>query len=151
LDEVGRRYENVQLKLICDSFFDLDNMPVIKSEWSEEREISDLFGIDIGLAPAIDDSWCRGKCGLKIIQYLAAGRAVVCSPIGVNREIVTNGETGLWARSPGEWVNQICRLIEDRSLRAKLGEAGRRTIEERYSVDRVLPEFVRAIRDAAKG
>jgi len=150
LEEIGKRYDKVQLKLICDRFFDLDNLPVVKAEWSEETEVADLFGIDIGLAPAIDDPWSRGKCGLKIIQYLAAGRAVVCTPVGVAREMVTDGETGLWARSPAEWINQIGRLMEDPKLRRTLGAAGRKVVEKTYSVDAVLPSLVKAIKDAAE-
>ncbi|MEW6359765.1 MAG: glycosyltransferase family 4 protein [Planctomycetota bacterium] len=149
LEEVGRRYKDAQLKLICDRFFDLENMPVIKAEWSEEAEIADLFGIDIGLAPAIDDPWFRGKSNLKVVQYLAARRAVVCAPVGAAREIVTDGETGLWARGPSEWIHRIGLLIEAPALRQRLGAAGRKVVEDTYSVDAVLPSFVKAIQDAA--
>lgn len=151
LEEVGRRYKNAQLKLVCDRFLDLDNMPVIKCPWSEETEIRDLFSMDIGLSPAIDDPWFRGKGNLKAVQYLAAGRAVVCSPIGALRDAVADGETGLYARSPGEWVTQIGRLIEDAPLRKRLGDAGRKAVEKEFCVDAVLPQVVKAIQDAAQG
>lgn len=149
LEEVGRRNKNVQLKLICNTFFDLNNMPVIEAPWSEETEMRDLFSIDIGLAPAIDDPWFRGKGTLKTVQYLAAGRAVVCAPIGSNRDLVVNGETGLWARSPGEWIHQIGRLVKDEALRRTLGEAGRKAVEKTHSLDAAVPDFVKAIKDAA--
>jgi glycosyltransferase involved in cell wall biosynthesis len=82
-----------------------------------------------------DDPWSRGKCGLKVLQYQAAGLPVIANPVGVQAELVRNGETGLLARTAYEWVAAVRRLAYDPELRRRLGAAGRRTVEERYSVE----------------
>ncbi|MCJ7662701.1 MAG: glycosyltransferase [Desulfobacterales bacterium] len=83
--ELGRRFPFVQLKIVCNAFFDVPTMRVIKKEWSEADEVADLQGFDIGLGPLPDDVWTRGKCGFKLIQCLAVGVPVVCSPVGANK------------------------------------------------------------------
>jgi glycosyltransferase involved in cell wall biosynthesis len=84
--------------------------------------------------PLSDDVWTRGKCGFKLLQYMAVGAAVVASPVGVNSKIVRDGENGLAAKNREEWVAALGRLIEDAEYRRKLGEAGRRSLTGRYAV-----------------
>jgi glycosyltransferase involved in cell wall biosynthesis len=81
-----------------------------------------------------DDPWSRGKCGLKILQYQAAGLPVVANPVGVQAEMVRDGVTGLTATTTDEWVAAVARLAADGELRRRLGATGRRQVEERYSV-----------------
>ena len=82
-----------------------------------------------------DDPWSRGKCGLKVLQYQAAGLPVVANAVGVQADFVRNGTTGFQAATSDEWVNAIRTLASDAALRKRLGDAGRRQVEERYSVD----------------
>lgn len=102
-------------------------------EWTEVNEIADLQAMDIGIMPVADDPWSRGKCGYKLIQYMACGLPVVASPVGVNSEIVTEGRNGFLARLPEDWDAAIVRLIEDDALRARMGADGRARAVERYS------------------
>ena len=74
-----------------------------------EDENEDLISFDVGLMPLDDDLWSRGKCGLKIIQYLSVGVPVVCTPVGINRDIVKDGQNGFWATTPEEWVDRLAR------------------------------------------
>jgi glycosyltransferase involved in cell wall biosynthesis len=129
LEEIGLRFENVVLRIICDHFFDLKNMIVEKRRWSPQNQISDLLSSDIGLAPLPDDQFTRGKCGFKILQYAAAGLPVVASPVGVNSEYVRDDVTGLFATNTREWFDRITQLIENRQLREKMGEAGRTSVK----------------------
>ena len=114
--------------------------------WSEEREGELLAGFDVGIMPLPDTAWARGKCGLKILQYMAAGVPVAASPVGVNAEIVRHGENGLLARGPGAWRRALAELCSSEALRARLGRAGRRTVERGYTLRHGLERLVRIYR-----
>jgi glycosyltransferase involved in cell wall biosynthesis len=117
-------------------------------DFSLDREQSELDGFDIGLLPEPDDPWTRGKGGYKALLYMAAGIPVIASRVGVNPDIVADDETGFCVRTTNEWVAALRRLINDATLRDRLGAAGRARVVERYSVDVIAPRFARAIRDA---
>lgn len=102
--------------------------------WNKETEIEDLSQIDIGVMPLEDNEWAKGKCGFKLIQYLALGIPAVASPVGVNQEIVLDGKTGFLANSETEWKEKLLILLKDEKLRIELGQNGRRLIEEKFSV-----------------
>jgi len=144
-EELGKKYRNLQLKIICDSFFDCESLPVIKKPWKEEEEVDDLKSCDIGVTPSRDDLWSRGKCNLKTLQYLAVGVPVVCTPVGSNRDIVRDGINGFWARNLQEWVEKLSVLIEDPSLRERMGVRGREIVEEEFSLDVWAPRFCRIL------
>ena len=84
--------------------------------------------------PLPDDEWARGKCGLKGLQYMSLGIPTIMSPVGVNSTIITDGENGYLAAATEEWVEKIARLVEDADLRARLGDAGRRTVVDHWSL-----------------
>ena len=121
LNEIGSSFDNVVLRMICDEFFDLDNMPVDKIPWSAQTQYSDLATADIGLAPLADNRFTRGKCGFKILQYSAASLPTITSPVGVNTEYVTDGVTGLHATTTDQWVAAMAELIEKAELRKQMG------------------------------
>ena len=108
--------------------------PVEFLPWSKETEGEILSTCDVGIMPLEDDEWTRGKGGFKLLQYMAAGLPAVASPVGVNREIIVEGETGFLASSPDEWEERIERLLGDPALRLRMGLAGRRRVEERYAM-----------------
>ncbi len=128
LDEIGSRFDNVVLRIICDEFFDLPNMPVEKRRWSLETQGADLVTSDIGLAPLPDNRYTRGKCGFKILQYQAASLPVVTSPVGVNAEYVQHETSGYIAADKSDWIRNISRLICDGELRKRMGRQGRRHV-----------------------
>ncbi|MBV9124150.1 MAG: glycosyltransferase family 4 protein [Planctomycetes bacterium] len=133
LEEVGRRHPGVCLKLVCDRFLRLQHLPVRECVWSEAGEALALAAADIGISWVPEDLWSRGKCGLKILQYFAAGLPVVANPVGVQAEMVRHGETGFLARTPEQWVEAVGRLAHDPDLRRRLGQAGRKLVESQYS------------------
>lgn len=116
-------------------------------EWREHREIADIQSMDIGIMPLPDEPWARGKCGYKLIQYGACGLPVVSSPVGVNAEIVRDGETGFNAVTPDDFEAALERLIGDAALRMRLGAAGRARVEADYSLARHAPRFVQMFDD----
>ncbi len=134
LEEIGSRFENVVLRIICDQFFELQNMKVEKRIWSMKTEVSDLINSDIGLAPLPDNRFTRGKCGFKILQYAAAGLPIVTSPVGVNSEYVKNNVTGFHASSTSQWIDRIAKLIKNADMRKQMGNAGRDYVRK-YDID----------------
>lgn len=117
--------------------------------WNEATEIAEVQAMDIGIMPLPDDPWARGKCGYKLIQYMACGLPVVASPVGVNREIVTHGVTGFLAETTDEWIAALVTLIGDPALRRRMGAAGRARIEQHYSLRSQLPRMESLLRAAA--
>ncbi len=130
---IGEKYPQVELKIVCDIFFDSDRIKVIKKTWSSEEEVADLQGFDIGLMPLVDDPWSWGKCGLKIIQYQGVGVPVVCTPVGINKDLVENGTNGYWAMTDEEWKGKLSLLIENSELREQMGREGRKRVMENYT------------------
>ncbi len=142
LDRLFEAHPKVQLKIVADAGMQIGKIPVVERRWSAPDEPDDLRSFDIGIMPLPDDRWTRGKCGFKIIQYMACGLPVVCSPVGANREILQDGIAGFFATSDDEWQKQLSRLIENPALRARMGAAGRQRIEEGYALERSAPHMI---------
>ncbi len=103
--------------------------------WSEKTEVEDLRRIDIGIMPLPDDDWAKGKCGFKALQFMSLEIPVVASPVGVNSILIHDNENGFLALSTKEWIEKLQLLIENPELREKFGIAGRKTVEEKYTVN----------------
>jgi hypothetical protein len=130
LEEIGSRFDNVVLRIICDEFLCLKNMEVEECLWSEYRQADDLTTSDIGLAPLPDNRFTKGKCGFKILQYAAAGLPVVASPVGVNTKYVRDGSNGFLAADCAEWIEKISCLLRDPQLREQMGRVGRQKAKQ---------------------
>ena len=113
--------------------------------WSPRTEIEDLHKIDVGLMPLPDEEWARGKCGFKLLQYMAAGLPVIASPVGVNSRIVTNGVNGFLASGDAEWAEAFQKLFSDRALAIELGKNGRETVVAAYDISRWFPKWLSLI------
>jgi glycosyltransferase involved in cell wall biosynthesis len=148
---IGGRYPHAELKIVCDTFLDCDRMKVIKKQWSPEEEVADLQGFDIGLMPLVDDPWSWGKCGLKIIQYQGVGVPVVCTPVGINRDLVQDGVNGFYAMTPGEWEKKLSILIDDPALREKMGREGRRRVLENFTLQACAPRLFSILNKVVEG
>jgi glycosyltransferase involved in cell wall biosynthesis len=135
LEKMFNGYPHFQLKIVCDQFLDSSYLPIIKKRWSSEEEEADLKSFDIGIMPLSDDLWSRGKCGLKIVQYFGVGIPAVCTPVGMNRDIVENGVNGFWAQGEEEWTSSLLKLMQDEELRKKMGRIGRKRVEEAYCLE----------------
>jgi glycosyltransferase involved in cell wall biosynthesis len=140
-EEIGKRYPRVELKIVCDIFFDCEQITVVKKQWCSEEEVADLQSFDIGVMPLTDDPWSWGKCGLKIVQYQGVGVPVVCTPVGVNRDLVEDGVNGFYAMTPDEWVEKLSILIENPLLREKMGREGGEKVLKHYTVQTCAPRL----------
>ena len=144
-DGLGREVAGVRLKVISDRFGALGAMPIVEKKWRLVSEFEDLAGSDVGVSWVPDDLWSRGKCGLKVLQYQAAGLPVVTNPVGVHPELVRSGENGFLATTPREWLTAVRALGEDAGLRARMGAAARHSVERSYSVAVWSRAFVAAV------
>jgi glycosyltransferase involved in cell wall biosynthesis len=118
--------------------------------WSVESEREDLAGFDVGLLPLFDDAEDRGKFPFKLLQYAAAGLPIVASPVAIDEAVFADGEAILYARGEADWAEAIARLAAAPALRASLGAAARRAVEEHYSFARHADAFAEMLRDVAR-
>lgn len=125
----------------------LNGVPIEVREWSEDSEVSSIQAFDIGIMPLTDSPWERGKCGYKLVQYMACGLPVVASPVGANREIVEHGVNGFIASTASEWEQALRMLLKNDSLRKSMGAKGRESIEAKYSLQVQAPRLQSLLRE----
>ncbi len=133
-EAIGRYITGARLKVICDSFPTFERLPVVPVVWSEAIEAHELAQADIGISWLPDDLWSRGKCGLKILQYMAAGLPVVTNAVGVHTDMVEHGRSGFLVETKSDWIEAISVLAADPELRRAMGRRGRQIVEERFSI-----------------
>jgi hypothetical protein len=138
--------ENVKLKIVGSGRCDLDFQAAEFRDWSPRNEVSDLQSFDIGIMPLADDLWARGKCGYKLLQYMACGTPVVASPVGVNSIIVKHELNGYLASTASQWEEFLVELIRRPEKRAAFGRRGRQFVVENYSLSAVGPKLPNIIR-----
>ena len=137
--------DKVTFSLIGDKEYQCKDLNLIGLPWSLQSEVEEISAFDIGVMPLPDDMWSKGKCGLKGLQYMSIGIPTLMSPVGVNCEIIENGFNGFLPKNEDEWFDRISELVENRELRNKLGEKGRQTVEERYSLNANKEKFLNLI------
>ena len=148
-ENIFKKHSNTQLKIVCSEFLESAHMPIIKKKWSLNEEVEDLKSFDIGVMPLSNDIWSKGKCGLKILQYNSVGVPAVCTPVGVNREIVVDGVNGFWAQNEAQWEDCLLKLIEEKELRKKMGLKGREIVEKNYSLEVSAPRLLSVLKEVA--
>jgi glycosyltransferase involved in cell wall biosynthesis len=149
-ESLFKKYSNFQLKIVCSEFLDSESIPIIKKKWSLTEEVEDLQSFDIGVMPLSDDLWSKGKCGLKILQYNSVGVPTVCTPVGINREIVEDGVNGFWAQNEVQWEGCLSTLIDERERRKEMGLKGREIVKKRYSLEVTAPRLLSALKEMVK-
>ncbi len=125
--------DKVEFKIIGDKNYYCAELDTHGEAWAAATEVEDLSQVDIGIMPLPDDEWEKGKCGMKGLQYMGLGIPALMSPVGANLEIIQDGINGYLPRSENEWVEKLSMLVEDKTLREKIGNAGRQTVIDKYS------------------
>ena len=125
-------------------------LPMASVPWSEDTEVASLQKLDVGIMPLLDGPFERGKCGYKLIQYMACGLPVVASPVGVNRQIVEHGVNGFLAETTAQWADALQTLLADPVLRHSMGQAGRQKVEAQYCTQVTGPKLASLLMTAAK-
>lgn len=138
---------NVRFAAVGASTESLGDLPVEPWPWTEETEVESISRFDIGIMPLDDSPWERGKCGYKLIQYMACGLPVVASPVGVNEQIVDHGSSGFLAGTSAEWAEALETLCTAANLREKLGKAGRDKVEQAYCLQVTGPRLGRMLKE----
>jgi len=149
LRELAKRHY-FQVKLIGVKGYGIDKVNVISNDWSYDTEVGEIQSFDIGICPMPDDEWTRGKVSVKILQYMANGIPTLASYTPTNKEVIGDGDNGFIAHNEGEWVEKLSRLISEPGLRRTIGLRGRKTVEERYSLENNSRVLVGILRDIAR-
>ncbi|WP_230714529.1 glycosyltransferase family 4 protein [Marinobacter shengliensis] len=129
----------------------LPGIPVDVVRWTEESEAALVAQMNVGMMPLEDGPWEKGKCGYKLIQYMACGVPVVASPVGVNVEIVNENHCGQLAESVTEWAEALTGILRSRPRQSELGMAGRKAVEQKYSLQVQAPVLAGILRSVAQG
>lgn len=137
---------NIRLVAVGANPAQLEPLPFAVQPWTEASEVAAIQQFDIGIMPLPDEPFERGKCGYKLIQYMACGKSVVASPVGVNSIIVRNGVEGFLAYSTDEWIASLQKLVDNSVLRKQMGQAGRARVEAEYSLQVTAPKLERLLR-----
>ncbi|OPY58765.1 MAG: Spore coat protein SA [Pelotomaculum sp. PtaU1.Bin035] len=142
--EIGAKYK-ILVRIIGGQNYECPGVRVERLPWSLQDEVSRILTFDIGVMPLTESEEAKGKCGLKLLQYMAAGIPAVASPVSANNEIIADGENGYLAASPEEWKEKLCALVNSAQLRLEMGRRGRDTVERRFSIQANLPGLIRVI------
>ena len=118
--------------------------------WSEDSEADFIAQMNVGIMPLNDGLWEKGKCGYKLIQYMAMTVPVIASPVGANIDIIERGRCGFLAGSLQEWTTALDTILTDVSAQVRLGESGRAAVLSHYCVDAQVPSLI-AVFDTVTG
>jgi glycosyltransferase involved in cell wall biosynthesis len=149
-ERLGKALPYLRLRVICDRFPERFPLPVVPVAWNEESEAREIAAGQIGVSWLPDDLWSRGKCGLKVLQYQAAGLPVIANPVGSHCEMIKAGETGFLATSADEWVAAAKESAESPRMRQKMGHLARERVESEYSISAWAETFVTSMTGTCK-
>lgn len=140
-----------RLHVIGPDKFDINGIPIYASKWSENTEVSEIAAFDVGIMPLDDTPWEKGKCGYKLIQYMACGKPVIASPVGINEEIVEHGVNGFLADTDEAWLEAFRTLRDNLDLRRKMGQAARKKVSNLYCLQVAAPELISIFQEIEEG
>ncbi len=141
---------DVILRIIADArptFHSIQKERIDFIPWSPKNEVKGIQGMSIGIMPLADSAWERGKCSFKMLQYMACGVPVVVSPVGMNSQVLSLCTVGLGASNQKDWAEALVGLLGDEGKRASMGINGRNVVEKYFSIDVVVPQLARYLRD----
>jgi glycosyltransferase involved in cell wall biosynthesis len=141
--ELKKKYNaRVEFVVIGDENYTNEELNLKGQKWENEKEVELFNSFDIGVMPLPNDEWTKGKCGMKGLLYMSVGKPAVMSNVGMNRDIIENGVNGFLPVGQKQWVDVLSKLIEDKSLRKKIGENGRKTVIDKYSKETVKKTYL---------
>jgi glycosyltransferase involved in cell wall biosynthesis len=149
LRELAKRHR-FKLRVIGTPQYEVPGVEIEAMQWKADTEVEDLRAMDIGIMPLPNEAWSKGKCGLKALQYMALGIPTVCSPVGVNTEIIQDNVNGMIADTSDEWIDRLSALIINSELRRRLGGAGRETVVDKYSAAVIAPRVFELFRSVVE-
>tara|TARA_B100001287_G_scaffold150032_1_gene126298 strand:+ start:8633 stop:9709 length:1077 start_codon:yes stop_codon:yes gene_type:complete len=141
--ELKNKYEDkVKFVVIGDESYTNKKLNLKGIRWDNEKEVELFNSFDIGIMPLPKDEWTKGKCGMKGLLYMSVGKPTVMSCVGMNKEIIDHGVNGFLPIGHQQWLNVLSKLIENQDLRDKIGREGRRTVESKYSKEKIKTSYL---------
>jgi glycosyltransferase involved in cell wall biosynthesis len=150
LAEIVRRFPEVSIAVCSERAPKLPGLPVRWVPFSAAAEDDFLASLTIGLMPLDNGPWERGKCSFKMLQYMAAGRPCVVSPVGMNSDVLAQASCGLAAKTAADWVAAVSSLLTDRAAAEELGAAGHALVQQEYSLAALAPRLAHLVRGVAQ-
>src|SRR5690606_6936739 len=144
LQQLAQRI-SFQLRVIGGGDVVIPGVNIQSIPWSEDTEVANITSADVGVMPLLDSPWERGKCGYKLIQYMACGLPVVGSPIGFNQKLIFHGRNGFLPNDPLKWEQCLKNLLSDRTLRKQMGEEGYSIIHQKYVLQELAERYLYAL------
>jgi glycosyltransferase involved in cell wall biosynthesis len=145
-EKLKEKYKSkIEFVLYGDPNYKNEKLDIKGLKWTHESEVPTIFNFDIGVMPLPDNKWTQGKCAMKGLQYMALKVPTIMSPVGVNKKVIQHGINGFLASTDEEWMICLEQLINDITLRNKIGEAGYQTVLHEYSVKANEKNYVTAI------
>lgn len=146
-----KKYPNqIAIHVIGQESYSNSEIDIISKSWSALTEVNDINQFDIGIMTIPNDEWAKGKCGLKGLSYMACGVATIMSPVGVNNDIIQHGINGYLASNEQEWIDCLSLLIESSELRERIGNKGRETVKQHYSVEANKEKYLAVLNSLIK-
>jgi glycosyltransferase involved in cell wall biosynthesis len=149
LKELSQHFQ-FKFRVIAGTSPEIPGVDVEFIPWSEGTESISIQNCDIGVMPLVNDAWERGKCGYKLIQYMACGLPVVATPISINCQLVSEGDNGYLAKTDSEWVIALSKLLADAALRQRMGEVGRKQVKAKYCIQQTAPKLIKLLQKVAQ-
>ncbi len=148
LAELALKYP-IKLRIISSRTINMDGIDMDFVPWDKATEATYISSFDVGIMPLPENDYTKGKGGFKILEYMAAGLPSVISPVGVNAHIIQNNTTGFFAKDDQEWVDTLSTLIEDVSLRKRMGTEARAFVSGHYDYRIWVDSFVSTVKNVA--
>ena len=139
-------YDQVSFCFIGSAALSIDGVDRRLVKWALHTEVLELQDFDIGIMPLPDDEWTRGKGGYKLLQYMALGIPSVATPVGINNELIHDGENGFLATTEQEWFDRLSYLIEHKKERERMGAIARKTAVMAYSFDTAASRLIESMK-----
>lgn len=140
----------VHLLIICDKepmFKEINSEYVDYIKWSKSDEVKSLQMIDIGIMPLKRDIFSMGKCSYKMLLYMACGKPVVVSKVGMNEEVLREDNFGFGVENMEQWSEALKALINNENLRKSMGRKGRKVVLSKYSVDVIGTKLAEVLKE----
>lgn len=109
--------------------------------WVNDKYPAMMDEIDFFVTPLVDNLYNRCKSAIKWLETSAAKKAGVWQNIRQYKEVIEDGKTGLLARRPSEWYEQMKKLIDSFELRKTMGEAAFKEVKKDWQIQDYIQDY----------
>lgn len=141
LEQAAKNIPNLKLKVISDFSLKSEILAIENVQWSEKTEAIELCSSHIGIAPMPINDWTKGKCALKVLQYMAAGLPVVSSDSGVNSQVIEDEYTGFLVRDNSQWEEALNKISTKKFDLDLIGNLGKLKVRSEFTIDVVFKKM----------